>query len=321
MFNALKKCLTQTSNRAASTVSVFGGAFVILLGGTLATADAQTDYAGLEANPALWSISDEDSTVYLFGTVHILPPELDWQTPAVSAAFADSEIIYLEADAMSAEAQATMQALIPQLGLNAAGVTLSSLISDEAKADIAVIAGRLGVPAEAFLAQLDPLQPWLASLQMAVLQIQASGYDAASGVEFALTAEGEAAGKTFRFFETAEEQLRFLSDSPIEVQVADLEIGVRQMVEEPDALTQLIQAWAAGDMDFLDQVFNEDLREASPELYQRIIVQRNRNWIPQIEAALEGSDDVFVAVGAGHMPGTQGVIALLEAEGHTVVRQ
>jgi len=286
-----------------------------------ATAHAQTDYAAIEANPALWSISDEDSTVYLFGTVHILPPQLEWRTDAITAAFADAETIYFETDAMSPEAQAEMQALIPQLGLNAPGVTLSSMISDEAKDYVAVIAERIGAPADAFMSQLDPLQPWLASLQMAVLQMQASGYQPGSGAEAALTAEAEEAGKAFGYFETVEEQLRFLSGSSIEVQIADFEIGVQQMVEDPNVLTELVQAWAVGDMDHIDQLINGEMRDTTPELYDRVIVQRNYNWIPQILAALEGSDDAFVAVGAGHMPGEEGVIALLEAEGVTVTRR
>jgi uncharacterized protein YbaP (TraB family) len=284
-------------------------------------AHGQTDYSAVEADPALWSISDEDSTVYLFGTVHVLPPELSWRTDAIDAAFEDSETIYFEVDALSPEAQAQMQALIPQLGLNAPGVTLSSMISDEAQGHVATIAQRLGAPADAFMSQLDPLQPWLASLQMAVLQMQSSGYQPGSGAEAALTAQAEEAGKSFGYFETVEQQLRFLSSSSMEVQLADFEVSVAQMVEDPGMLTELVQAWAVGDMEHIDRLINGELRDTSPELYDRIIVQRNHNWIPQILAALEGSEDGFVAVGAGHMPGEEGVIALLEAEGLTVTRR
>ncbi|MGX6646779.1 TraB/GumN family protein [Maricaulaceae bacterium MS644] len=307
----MKKLLKTTAALAAG----------LLAGLSLAGAvHAQTDYAAIEANPALWSISDEDSTVYLFGTVHILPPELTWRTPAVDAALDESGIVYLEADVSSPEAQTQMQALIPQLGLNEEGVTLSSLISDEAQAHMATIAERLGAPPEALAAQMDPLKPWLASVSIAVLQIQAGGYDPMSGVEYKLTADAMEAGKEFGYFETAEEQLGYLAGLPMETQIADFEVGIAQMAEDPDMLSELVQAWAAGDMDTLDRVFNEDMRDASAELYEALIVQRNRNWIPQIEAALATEQNAFVAVGAGHMPGETGVIALLEANGHTVTR-
>ncbi|MGJ3232550.1 MAG: TraB/GumN family protein [Oceanicaulis sp.] len=308
----MKKLLNCAAMLAAGFVAGMGLARV---------AEAQTDYAAIEANPAIWSISDEDSTVYLFGTVHILPPELNWRTPAVDAALEDSEIVYLEADVLSAEAQAQVQALIPQLGLNEPGVTLSSLISDEAKAHMATIAQRIGAPPQALAAQMDPLQPWLASLTLAVLQIQAGGYDPESGVEYKLGAAAAEAGKSFGYFETAEEQLRFFAGMPMETQVADFEIGVEQMVEDPDMLSELVQAWAIGDMGALDEAFNGAMRETSADLYDALIVQRNLNWIPQIEAALATDQDAFVAVGAGHMPGENGVIALLEANGHTVTRQ
>ncbi len=310
MLKRLAKCSAKLSAGLAAGISLCAGA-----------AHAQTDYAAIEADPALWSISDEDSTVYLFGTVHILPPELEWRTDDIEAAFADAEIVYFEVDALSEDAQAEMQALIPQLGRNAPGVTLSSMISEEARGHVATIAERIGAPPDAFMTRLDPLQPWLASVQMTVLQMQASGYEAGSGAEAALSADAEAAGKSRAYFETVEEQLRFLSDSPIEVQVADFEVSVEQMVEEPQLLTELVQAWAVGDMDHIDRLINDDMRETSPELYERIIIQRNRNWIPQIVEALEGSDDAFVAVGAGHMPGPDGVIALLEAEGLDVARR
>lgn len=286
-----------------------------------AAAQAQADYAAIDASPALWSISDDDSTVYLFGTVHILPPKLDWKTDQVRASLNEAEIVYFEADVLSPDAQAVSEALIPQLGLNPPGVTLSTQISDAALADVAVVAERIGAPAEVLMQQLDPLQPWLASLTLAILQVQADGYHPASGVEVQLNETAAQAGKRFGYFETMEQQLRFLADAPIELQIRDFEIGIRQMVEEPEMLSDLVQAWATGDMETLDVLFNAAMRDSSPELFERLIVDRNAAWIPQIEAALDGPEDAFVAVGVGHMPGEYGVIALLKARGHTVHRR
>lgn len=284
----------------------------------LANAQAQTDYAAIEANPALWSISDEDSTVYLFGTVHLLPPQLVWKTPAVEAALNDADWVYLETDAYSAEAQAEMAALIPQLGLNEPGVMLSGLISDEAKTDLARYATSLGLPPQALLTQVEPLKPWLASLTLALTHIQSQGYDPQSGVESKIVQS--AGDKSFGYFETVEQQLRFFADMPLDVQVSDFEVSVREIVEDPEFLTELVQAWASGDMDEVDQMFNDTMREDSPESFQAIIVDRNIAWTPQIVNVLAGSEDAFIAVGAGHMPGDHGVIALLEAQGLTVTR-
>lgn len=290
------------------------------LGAMTAPALAETDFAALEADPAIWRIASDGGDVYLFGTVHILPPQLDWRTDAINAALAASDRIYFEADVLSPESQAEMNALIPQLGVNAPGVTLSSLISEEAQANLALMAQRLGAPAGALETSLDPLQPWLAGLTVAILQIQAAGYDPSSGVEYRLKAAGDEAGVSYGYFETVEQQLRFFADMPIETQIADFENGLTQALEDPGLLDRMVQAWATGDTDTLDTVMNESMRDASADLYDVLIVQRNENWIPLIEQILDSGESAFIAVGAGHVTGPQGVISLLQARGHTVER-
>lgn len=290
------------------------------LGTLTAPALAETDFAALEADPAIWRIASEGGDVYLFGTVHILPPQLEWRTDAINAALAASDRIYFEADVLSPESQAEMTALIPQLGVNAPGVTLSSLISEEAQANLALLAQRLGAPAGALETSLDPLQPWLAGLTVAILQIQAAGYDPSSGVEYRLKAAGDEAGASYGYFETVEQQLRFFADMPIETQIADFENGLTQALEDPGLLDRMVQAWATGDTDTLDTVMNESMRDASADLYDVLIVQRNENWIPLIEQILDSGESAFIAVGAGHVTGLQGLISLLQARGHTVER-
>jgi len=107
----------------------------------------------------------------------------------------------------------------------------------------------------------------------------------------------------------------------METQLADLEIGLEQAVENPDQLSDLVSAWAQGDMGRLDALLNTEMRQTSPELYERIIVQRNRNWVPLVEEIVAGEGVAFVAVGSGHMPGENGLIALLRDAGHDVTRQ
>lgn len=290
------------------------------LGAIAAPALAETDFASLEANPAIWRIASAGGDVYLFGTVHVLPPELNWRTDVINDALAGSQRIYFEADALSAEAQAEMTALIPQLGMNAPGVTLSSLISEEAQANLAMMAERLGAPPGALENSLNPLQPWLAGLTVAVLQMQSAGYDPTSGVEHRLQAAGEEAGASFGYFETIEQQLRFFADMPLETQITDFEVGLAQALDVPDLLDRMVQAWAVGDTDGLDDIMNDAMRESSADLYEVLIVQRNENWIPLIEEILESGESAFIAVGAGHVTGPQGVVNLLQARGHTVER-
>ena len=270
--------------------------------------------------PAIWAMSDEDSTVYLLGTVHILHPDLDWRTPYLDTVLEEVEQVWFEADTLSPEANAQMTTLIPQLGLNTTDTPMTQRLSDEANADLATFAGRLGANPDQLRAALDPYQPWIATIQLAVLQMQAAGYDPASGVEVVLNQRLADQDKTFHYLETVEEQLRFFADMPYETQLANLELSLHEAVENPDMFDDLVGAWAEGGMDRLNEIMNSDMREQTPELYDVILVQRNRNWAPEIAAALDGDEDVLIAVGAGHMPGEEGVIALLQARGLEVRR-
>jgi uncharacterized protein YbaP (TraB family) len=301
----------------AASAALFATAFLAGAGlSQFERAHAQ-DYAAIQADPALWKIEQDGATVWLFGTFHLLPPELDWRTDPVTEAMMDADTIWFEADVLSPEAQQQMAALIPRLGLNEAGVTLSSMLDDETNALLAEIAPSVG----ASPAALEPMQPWLASLMLAVSQVQQLGFDPAAGVEAVLNAEAQAAGKDFRYLETVEEQLGFLANLPQEQQVMMLVQGLHEMDDVPDQLEEMVTAWATGDMDAMDALLNASTREDSPILYEALFVNRNRAWIPGIQAMIAEGGTHFVAVGAGHLAGDDSVIALLRAEDIDPVRQ
>lgn len=284
--------------------------------GTAAERALAQDYAAMAAEPALWTIEHGDTTVHLFGTFHLLPPELEWKTDSVTSAMLASDRVWFEADIFSAEAQQTIAAIMPQLGLNPEGVTLSSLLDAETAALLAEVAPTLGVPPQ----MLEPLRPWLAALTLTISQIQALGFDPNAGVEAVLYAEAREAGQSFGYFETAEQQMGFFGNLSDAVQVELLAQTLREVARTEAELPVWVEAWATGDMDAINRLLNVSMRDQSPEMYAVIMVDRNRAWIPQILEILEEGGTHFIAVGAGHMPGEEGVIALLEAEGLTVTR-
>lgn len=307
--------LRRKASRLAAGCAVATG---LALSGLSVSAYAQTDdYSGVEADPALWLITDDDSEVWLFGTFHILPPSLDWQTDELTDLVSRLDTMYLEVDARSPESQARMQALIPQLGMNASGVTLSSQLDAESLDLLNQILPTMGAPLAAF----EPMRPWLAQLFLAVTKMQMLGLDPNAGVEMSLMSLIEGQGVEMGYFETVDEQLSFFADIPDEVIASGFAEGLRQLEKMPETLDDMIIAWATGDVGAIDQLVNAETRELTPEVYEAIIVQRNLNWIPEIENILEGEGVVMVAVGAGHMPGENGVIELLRARGYTVTRQ
>ncbi|WP_430430975.1 TraB/GumN family protein [Oceanicaulis sp.] len=280
---------------------------------------AQTmDVEEAELGPSIWMLEDEDNVAYIIGTIHLLKPETEWRTAYFEELLASVDQVWFEADVHSAEAQAQMQALVPQLGLNPQGQTLSSMLSEEGKANLATLAQRMGVPAEAMMASLDPLQPWLASVSLASAMAMAQGYDPQYGVEVALQAMIEPITDDVRYFETAEQQLGFLAGLPQAVQLRDLESSLKQSVEEPHLLDELALAWEVGDIEAIDHMINDRMKSESPEMYQALIVNRNYDWGEQIDQIMMGDEDVMIAVGVGHLPGPEGLAEVLRNLGYGV---
>lgn len=268
------------------------------------------------ADPALWHLSDEDSDIYLFGTIHIMPPDLEWRNSELDAAFAAADTVYFETDT-GAEAQAAMQPLVMQLGINPEGQPLSGMLDAETSSLLERVAPLAGFQA----AQLEPFQPWLAALTISVTYMTAKGHDPESGVERILTADAIAAGKTLGFFETPEQQLRFFADMPEALQVEFLNLSLAEIDsgEFDTVLQDLDDSWVNGDLTALDMMINQDMATQQPEVYQRLILDRNASWVPQIETILAGEGTVFIAVGAGHLVGENGVVEQLRARGYELV--
>jgi len=263
------------------------------------------------ADPTLWHIQDEDSDIYVFGTVHILRPGIEWQTEAVMSAFEAADTVYFEAPVNDPDQAPAMQRVVFANAMNPAGVTLSSLVSEDTWQSIESFAPQVGASA----AQLEPLRPWIATIQLSVGFIVASGFDPTTGVEATLWPMAEEAGKTLTYFETVEEQIGFFADLPQDIEVRLLEQTMTDFETGPDQLDTLVTSWANGDQAAIDAVMNGQMRADAPEVHDIIIVQRNERWAEEIADILDGSGTVFIAVGSGHLPGERGLISLLRDRG------
>jgi uncharacterized protein len=266
-----------------------------------------------EAQPALWRIADADSEIWLFGTVHVLPPDLDWQSERVDAAFAAADELVLETDA-SPSAGAAFGELTVRHGLLPAGETLSARLGPDARAQLV----RAAAKARLDPASLERLRPWFAALQLSVGYAIAHGQDPGAGVETVLFARAQAQSKRVTFLETPEQQIRTLADLSPEDEDRFLLSTLRQMEDDSDTLERMETAWVRGDVEDLQRLIEPELREAGPAAYEALMTRRNAAWADAIARRLEGSDDLFIAVGAGHLVGPDSVIALLRARGVSV---
>lgn len=265
------------------------------------------------AAPALWVVKDADSTIYLFGTVHLLKPGLDWRSPRLDSALAESPELILEVTGM--DDPAAILPLIRAHGLDPAS-RLSDKLDPEDRPRLVAAAQLVGLPPQA----LEPMKPWLAALTLTVAPIQKAGYDPKSGVELILLSEAKAAGRRVGSLETAEQQIRFFADFPEAMQVDFLEATLDDVDEAAAQLDAMVAAWQAGDVAAFETLMLAEMRTGYPGLYEVLLAGRNRAWAEAIKAKLAGSGTSFIAVGAGHLIGPDGVQAELAKRGIAVER-
>lgn len=278
-----------------------------------ATVAAKTAPATTDADPALWVVKDEDTTIYLFGTVHVLKPGLSWFDEAVKDAFDKSDQLMLEI--VLPEDQAAMaQKMIP-LAIDQSGKTLSSRLSpDELKAYQAAMTG-IGVPP----AQFEMFEPWFAAMTLSVLPLTKLGYDPEQGAEKLLTNFAKSAGKPIGALETIEEQLGFFDTLPEAQQVAFLNSVVKDIDKLGPTLDKLVVLWGKGDPDGLAATMNESMEE-TPELAKTLLFDRNARWADKLKTRMDQPGTLFVAVGAGHLAGEHSVQDYLKERGLTAER-
>ncbi|OYU03392.1 MAG: TraB/GumN family protein [Sphingomonadaceae bacterium PASS1] len=264
-----------------------------------------------DVDPALWVVKDEDTTVYLFGSVHILKPGLGWFDDGVKAAFDASDQLILELVEPSA---AEAQALFGRLAMDQQGKTLRSKMNDSDRAVYETAVGKLGLP----VAALDPFDPWAAAVTLTLLAMQKSGFDPNSGVEKQLTAAANAGKKPIAGLETMEFQLGVFDTLPESEQVAFLVETAKQIDDAGTSMDKMVDMWAAPDPEKLGQLMNEGL--TSRTLYDALLTKRNANWAKWISARMAKPGVTFMAVGAGHLAGPTSVQNLLPAYGLSATR-
>ena len=264
-----------------------------------------------DVDPALWVVKDEDTTIYLFGTVHILKPGLGWFDDGVKEAFDKSDRLVLE---MVEPPQAETQALFMKLALDQNGKTLRSKMTDSDRAIYEGALKKIGLPVEG----LDPFDPWAAAVTMQVLAMQKLGFDVNSGAEKQLTAAAKASRKPIEGVETMEFQLGVFDSMAEAEQIKFLIEGAKVVDDAGATMDRMVSLWAAPDPEGLAALMNEGM--SSRVIYDALLTRRNATWARWISEELKKPGTTFMAVGAGHLSGTTSVPALLPAYGLTAQR-
>jgi uncharacterized protein YbaP (TraB family) len=261
--------------------------------------------AAKDADPALWVVKDADTTIYLFGTIHVLEPGLTWFDEAVKQAFDTSDTLVTEIIAPDA---ASMQALVARVGANPGGPTLTEqLPADKRPAYIAAL-GQLRMPAAA----LDRMKPWLAAVTLSVAPLRDMGFSDDNGPETILAKAAAQEGKKTEALETAEQQFGYFNSLSQPAQLTFLTATLDELPKLRATMRTMVDEWSRGDPDALAKEMNDSLKD-SPEVAQKLLFQRNKNWAAWISERMKKPGTVFIAVGAGHLAGTGSVQEQLAA--------
>jgi uncharacterized protein len=264
----------------------------------------------------LWAIMSAGApAVYLMGSLHALTPDYYPLNPAVERGFEQSKVLIEEVDIDELTNPTTAMALVGKAMLTD-GRTLDQVISADLYKTVVERAEKAGVPAIA----IQRMKPWMAAVSLTAPALQAAGFNAGLGVDQYFFNKARTAKMERRALETVAYQFDRLDQMPPPVQEAMLKSVIADMDTELSNVKVIADAWASGDTTSIEKLLLGAIVD-SPELYQRLLVERNRNWVAPVETCLKEKTACFVVVGAAHLVGPDSLVALLRKKGHTVEQQ
>lgn len=266
-----------------------------------------------EGAPALWQVTGEKGSVWIFGTVHLLPPDMDWQSLALHRAIEQADQLVLEASGLE-DAQ-SVAAIFADMGVSGGNPPIASRVDVELHPVLNELDGAIAGPRKV----LDHMESWAAALTLASAMSADLGLNQSSGVESVLTLRFRSDNKPVSGLETISQQFGIFDTLPEAEQRKMLNAVLRGKSGNRDSYQKLLSAWMRGDADGVLQSGDQSIL-ASPVVREALLDARNRNWAEQIAAMLETGQKSFIAVGAAHVAGKGGLPALLAAKGYQVER-
>ena len=263
------------------------------------------------AKPALWKVADADTTIYLFGTVHALPPGIGWYRGKVAESFESSDELVTE---IAGDDPAEMQRMVFAKALLPEGKALRPMLDAKPRQALEAALTQYGLQPDAF----DRFKPWYAAIALSTLPLSQEKFDAVNGVEQLLDAKAKALGKRHSGLETSEYQLSLFDSLSAEVQQRYLGEVIRTLPEVKDQLSNIVTAWKSGDAERLARLINEG--EDDPAMLETLLIGRNRTWADWVKTRLDQPGEVFLAVGAGHLAGDGSLQDQLKTRGVAVTR-
>lgn len=264
------------------------------------------------AKPALWEVSDPDTTIYLFGTIHLLPSKYQWRSAKLDQALEGSQELVVE----TLVDQPKFMSALAGLAFNTPGLPpLADRVPPQKRAALETLLHKAGSPTHAF----DKMETWAVAVMLLGERFREMGLKGDEGAEMVLRSEFTAKGRPLGELETTAEQFGFFDTLPESAQRQLLEGAIDDPASMKRDFDGMLAAWMRGDVAAIAKTFNHDL-SGSPDLQKALLARRNANWSKWIEQRLAEPGTITVAVGAGHLAGPGSVIDLLQRDGYKVRR-
>jgi uncharacterized protein YbaP (TraB family) len=268
--------------------------------------------AALFAQSSVWKITRAGNTIYLGGTVHLLRSEDFPLPPEFEAAFSASRKLYFETDVSQLQSGAVQEAVL-QHGVFTDGRSLDRILSPAAWKTVQHYCTKAGLPVD----YVKQMKPWLFAITMALVELQKLGVSQ-EGVDLHYHRRASEAGKATGELEPFDRHLQFLVNFGAGHESEMIEKSMEDVAELPRVFEQTIAAWRVGDLAQIDRLLLRDIRQKFPAIHKALLTDRNAAWAPKIDALLRTPEVELVLVGAGHLPGRDGLLALLKARGCAV---
>jgi uncharacterized protein YbaP (TraB family) len=286
--------------------SSFSAILLLILAAASASAATNTN------KHFLWRLQSPKNTVYFLGSIHAMRPGDYPLPPVIQKAFKQASALVLEINLTKLNPTVTRQMMFAK-GLYTKGKTLKDGLPPRTYQRLRKMTQRLGFDFERFKA----MKPWLASLVMLSTELKKAGYAAADGIDMHFARLAAQAHKRIIGLETLQYQVGILAGLPKSIQQELLLQSLQEASQFKAEMGRLTKAWKAGDADRMTAIMHKDFH-GFPQVYQRLIVKRNRRWLPKLEKLIGRDKDYFVVVGALHLVGKDGLIAQLRKDGYKV---
>jgi uncharacterized protein YbaP (TraB family) len=260
---------------------------------------------------SLWVAESDSVTLYLLGSVHILR-ESDFPLhPRMESAFEQADLVLFEAPIDSiGDASAAPRML--EVAMLPEGTSLDEVVPEKTFRRAEAAARELGIDPTV----IRPMRPAMVAMLLTLLEYENAGFTE-MGIDLHFYRRAVEKGVPVGYFETVAEQLDIIFDSTPELAAQFLDATLEQLESSEDEIARLMDAWKNGDHEALDRLLNETM-EGLPELRNRLLIDRNHRWAERLEPWLKKDQDVLIVVGAGHLPGDEGLIRLLEKRGFRI---